>query len=690
MASRCPTDEQLVTYLIGRSPESLVRALEQHVQDCPRCPARLAILRVDSRLTRALADSGTGSRIVSRGLHDLMNQLVDMVPGSRTHVTDEAGKDTEIEEGFPFLEKSEHPNELGRLGDYRVVRLIGRGGMGVVFRAVDERLGRVVGLKVLRPKSNRDPLARSRFLQEARAMAALRHDHIAMIYQVGETHSASDGEPGTAFLAMELLDGVSLQGWMVTNPRPPIALVFRIAQQAALGMASAHAHGLIHRDIKPSNLWLEAPSGWAESDIRTRPALGAVGRVKLIDFGLATPIGEEGIHASIVGTPIYMAPEQFLGSPPDPRSDLFSLGSVLYELCTGEHPFPARQTGRPFAPDPIPTPACELNSAVPKSLSRLIDQMLSAAPDDRPRSAQALLTRLQTMEARYEQRRSLRPIMMMSCGLLLLVGLFVMALFGRQHLGYQATVPSSSPIVAARTPTTLIQTVGKRKPVADPHRPPFPAGPPDEWWAQQLADRLPQEQFRLVTQKLVELNPGYDGASASGWVEPELVIRYSVRSNVVSDIRPIRGLHDVKTLTIEGMEPGNGRLEDISPLAELRLFIVNFRYNPRLHDISALRGMELSRVTLTGTTVDSLAALQGTKLTELNIEGCPIRSLAPIQTMPELRVLRCTGCPIQSYQVLAGSKIEQLWADLDPGIHRELLEAMPNLQLLNGQAVMTD
>ncbi|MCZ2340919.1 MAG: protein kinase [Bacteroidales bacterium] len=689
MSNRCPTDEQLIGYLIGRTPDEMIPIFEHHLQECTRCPARLAILRVDSQLTRALADSGTASRPVSRGLHDLMDQLITMVPGSRTQGIDQASQDTEIEDGFSFLEKPDHPQELGRLGEYRVLQLIGRGDMGVVFRAVDDRLGREVGLKVLRPKSNRDPLARSRFLQEARAMAALRHDHIALIYQVGEVPSAVAGEPAIAFLAMELLDGLSLQTWMTTHPRPPLALILRIAEQAALGMAVAHAHGLIHRDIKPSNLWLETPADGLENAAPHRPSLEAVGRVKLIDFGLATPIGDEGISASIVGTPIYMAPEQFAGGPPDPRSDLFSLGCVLYELCTGEHPFPARQHGRPFAPDPVPTPAWELNAAVPQSLSRLIGQMLSVTPENRPSSARKLLASLQTITTQYQQRRAKRRLTMMGVGMGILglgtcVGL--MHRFGGTDAPQQLPVPILG--VAAHSTDTASHPTTEPQPTIP--RPPFPAGVPDAWWWQRLADQRPQEQFRLVSQKLAELNPGYDANLATGWVEPELVIRYTVRSNVVADIRPIRGLLDLKTLTIEGTQPGKGHLVNLAPLRGLKLVNVNLRYNPQLRDLSALQDMDLSRVTLTGTGVDSLVALQGMRIAELNIEDCPIRDLSPIRTMPELRVLRCTGCPIASYRALVGRPIQQLWADVNIGTHQELLQSMPDLQQLNGQKVFPD
>src|SRR5262249_11914335 len=178
------------------------------------------------------------------------------------------------------------------------------------------------------------PANRQRFLREARAAAKIEHDHIVSIYQVGE-------DRGVPFLAMPLLQGESLNERLQREPRLLIAEVLRISRETAAGLAAAHERGLIHRDIKPANLWLEAPSPppLAPGGERGR---GEGGRVKLLDFGLARSAAESShltATGAILGTPAYMSPEQASGKVVDGRTDLFSLGCVMYRLTTGELPF---------------------------------------------------------------------------------------------------------------------------------------------------------------------------------------------------------------------------------------------------------------------------------------------------------------------------------------------------------------
>src|SRR5262249_32441243 len=192
--------------------------------------------------------------------------------------------------------------EIGRLGSYRVLKELGHGGMGAVYLAEDTGLQRQVALKVMLPSALVHVGARERFQREARAMAALKHEHIATVFQVSQDRDVP-------FLAMELLDGETLHERLRREGRLSVAEVLRIGREAAARLAAAHKRGLIHRDIKPGNLFLEGPGG----------------RVKLLDFGLArelqaeqTPLTQEG---AIVGTPAYMAPEQMRGLDLDGRAD---------------------------------------------------------------------------------------------------------------------------------------------------------------------------------------------------------------------------------------------------------------------------------------------------------------------------------------------------------------------------------
>jgi serine/threonine protein kinase len=224
---------------------------------------------------------------------------------------------------FDFLAPPKGPDELGRLGPYRVLKVLGHGGMGVVFEAEDPQLRRKVALKAMLPTLAASETARQRFLREAQTAAAIEHDHIVHIYQVGE-------DRGVPFIAMAFLKGESLDQRLARQNRLLLPEVVRIGRETAAGLAAADQQGLIHRDIKPANLWLEE-----------------TGRVKILDFGLARA-AEDKAHltqsGAIVGTPAYMAPEQVNGQTLDARCDLFSVGCVLYRLSTGELPFKGRDT----------------------------------------------------------------------------------------------------------------------------------------------------------------------------------------------------------------------------------------------------------------------------------------------------------------------------------------------------------
>ncbi len=287
-----------------------------------------------------------------------------------------AGTDQHL---YDFLAPAQSPDELGRLGQYRVLRVLGAGGMGVVFQAEDPRLQRLIALKAMLPGLAASDSAKQRFLREARAAAALKHDHIVTIHQVDE-------DRGVPFLAMEFLEGEPLDDRLKREGKLPLTEVLRIGREIAEGLAAAHERGLIHRDIKPANVWLE----------------GKKGRVKILDFGLArAATGEAHLTQSgaIVGTPAYMAPEQAQGKNLDPRADLFSLGCVLYRTATGEAPFRGADmisTLMAVATE-NPAPPVSLNVEMPAELSDLIMQLLAKKPEDRPESAQALAEILERM-----------------------------------------------------------------------------------------------------------------------------------------------------------------------------------------------------------------------------------------------------------------------------------------------------
>ncbi len=263
---------------------------------------------------------------------------------------------------FDFLAPPRTEGELGWLAHYRVLRLLGEGNMGLVFLAQDSLLSRPVALKVIRPEIADAPAITQRFMREARATAAIKHDHIVTIYHVGE-------ENGVPFLAMEHLTGMSLEQWLERGHSPSVEVVLRLRREIAAGLSAAHRRGLFHRDIKPANIWLEAPSG----------------RVKILDFGMARSRREdvEITHAgTVLGTPLYMAPEQARGEPANAGSDLFSLGCVLYRLCTGRLPFEGESIMAVLTALSTTTPrrARDWRSELPQALDELVMRLLAKDP----------------------------------------------------------------------------------------------------------------------------------------------------------------------------------------------------------------------------------------------------------------------------------------------------------------------
>ena len=283
---------------------------------------------------------------------------------------------------FTFLSPPRAHDEVGRLAHYRVLGELGRGGMGVVFRAEDSHLKRPVAIKVMLPQYAANPADKARFLREARAQAQVEHDHVVTIFQVGE-------DRGVAFLAMPLLKGLSLAEALRANPQVPLPSAVRIAREMAEGLSAAHEKGLIHRDIKPGNIWLE----------------GKHLRVKILDFGLARVVGSTPTEAvtqqgAVVGTPAYMSPEQARGEPLDARSDLFSLGTVLYQMMTGKQPFRSPSTTGVLiaVATESPPPPSALNPAVPPALDAFTMSLLAKDPAARPATAEGAALHLRAIE----------------------------------------------------------------------------------------------------------------------------------------------------------------------------------------------------------------------------------------------------------------------------------------------------
>jgi serine/threonine-protein kinase len=272
----------------------------------------------------------------------------------------------------------------GRLGRYELLGELGRGAMGVVFRARDPIIDRVVALKTIDPGRSGEANARfaERFFQEARSAGRLNHPNIVTIYDAGEAG-------GEAYIAMEYLEGTSLRQMLDEQAPLPVQRAVEIAGQVARGLAYAHEHGVVHRDIKPANIIIQ----------RNR-------RPKITDFGIAR-LGEADVLAgSRAGSPKYMSPEQIRGDGAlDGRSDLFSLGAVLYEMLTGRQPFAGVEVIDIMRAvlESTPAPPSAHNAAVPPELDALVMRMLAKRPDERHPSARWLYRELRQLEERLEK-----------------------------------------------------------------------------------------------------------------------------------------------------------------------------------------------------------------------------------------------------------------------------------------------
>jgi serine/threonine-protein kinase len=271
---------------------------------------------------------------------------------------------------------------IGReiLGQYVLVERIGAGGMGLVYLAEQPAMGRQAVVKLLQPRLAGDAQVAARFQLEARAAAALNHPHIVTVYNYGLEPARGPDTPATLFLAMEFLDGRSLDRVLAEEGPLPARRAIHIARQIAEALAAAHARGVVHRDLKPANVMLV--SRGRDHDF-----------VKVLDFGIAKV---EGITLTggdtIFGTPEYMSPEQLRGQPLDGRSDLYALGVVLFELLAGRLPFAGATPEAQLAAhlEALPPSLAELAPGVPRGVAALVAQLLAKDRQARPASAEAL------------------------------------------------------------------------------------------------------------------------------------------------------------------------------------------------------------------------------------------------------------------------------------------------------------
>jgi serine/threonine protein kinase len=443
-----PCDTGLIdAFLSGDLDDNGERQLADHLDVCAQCRQSLEVCSADAAVWKE-----TGELLKAQPFD--AESCVDLSLQSDDSLDETSPPPLSIRNVLEALGPTDDPNMLGRVGGYEVMGVVGAGGMGVVLKGFDRSLDRTVAIKVLAPHLASSGAARKRFAREAKAAAAVLHPNVIAI------HGVSDGAETTMlpYLVMPYVRGSSLQARIDKNGPLTLAETLRVAAQIVDGLAAAHAQGLVHRDIKPANILLEE----------------GIERVSITDFGLARAADDATLtHSGVIaGTPQYMSPEQARGEPIDGRSDLFSLGSVMYTMCTGRDPFRAETSFGILRriTDDSPRPIRDINPDVPPWLCRLIQKLHAKSADDRYQSAASVsevlrqcLAHVQTSEARlpkelrwpFEIRSLVRYGMIAGgCGLLI-AGVIWFALTQNPD---PTTLPQTLPSISEPAPIPQFET----------------------------------------------------------------------------------------------------------------------------------------------------------------------------------------------------------------------------------------
>ena len=621
---------------------------------------------------------------------------------------------------FPFLRAPKQNGDIGSLGNYRVIRLLGDGAMGFVFLAEETALDRRVALKVMRPEFSATPEGRERFIREAKASAKVESDHVVTIYQVGEDN-------GAPFIAMELLEGMSLQSWLARRDKlPSFSSVFKVARDLFRGLGDAHRSGLIHRDIKPSNLWIEKRTG----------------RIKILDFGL-TKAGDGADNATrsgaILGTPAYMAPEQANGQTVDQRADLFSAGLVLHEVLTGKNPFRRGSilaTLKAIGSEEAPL-IMQIRPETPPALGALVDSLLQRDPGFRPSDIQAALTALGVAEQEYrsisgkcltnsedppsnpvgiraesnlvvtqdqgsdpgsflfedtlaskmhskeKNRTGISSKVLWSVGAVLVSTLLILITYsvvkkqpageGQLALGLERAGERSGP---KDSRSTTIQNLTEQKPLIaeSPNEikpPELPTENKKSIHAEVDSDALIQTVVEELKKRNPDSKPAVIGKGSNGDVACLLP------GEGLKDLSPLAALNKVKQVVVQG----GSQIADLSPLKGKPIEILTI-CNSKVADLTPLKGMPLKNLTLNSNQITSIEPAFGMPLSHLELTGNS--GLASLSALSQSQVtnIRFGGTSVSSLEALRGKKISFLESNNCPIADLSPLAGMP-LEVLN-------
>lgn len=601
------------------------------------------------------------------------------------------------------------------LGPYAILDKLGEGGMGQVFKARHQKLGRIVVVKLIRP----DCLAGSdmvqRFRREMRAIAQVQHPNIVRAYDADEVN-------GVHYFSMEYVPGVDL-GQLVGRDGPlPIAKACDFIRQTALGLQHAFERGLIHRDLKPVNL-LVCDIGMTVSEGASILFARQTPLIKILDLGLArvekTATDDSGTltqEGMIMGTPDFMSPEQSINSKAvDIRSDLYSLGCTFYFLLTGRSPFSGRSLTDKLLAHQMdqPPPIEQFRPEIPDEVAAIIYRLLEKKPADRYQTPAELVAAIDQVTPHLEamsltvvrrpqqtvmasapntlsQFRLSQPVIAVShqpprernAAMLAFVSMVGLTLIG---VGVAFLMNGGAP---RPRPALKPPPLAKIQPRAEPFLPaPYPPGAVSEEWIAHVQTLPPNAQGQAVFIKLAELNDGFDAGNRTNTIatQDDKVTALQILSPV-TDISPLRALKNLRSLTSWAMtRPDLGarimvsladvsalkglplndlnlqshRVEDLSPLAELKLEGLNLSYNP-VRNLGPLAQMStLKKLRLACTLVEDLGPLGNLQLESLDLTASYVKDLTPLAGS-KLKILDLTGTDVADLSSLDVSALEVL------------------------------